>query len=676
MDWTRVGCAGLVLLASGFLCDAAGQNVGLGEVVDRQNKPVDTSAPEEETELAAVTGMESLTLEQRVGQLMFTTLESGYGPSRSDMTLLNMFPPGGVIILGTPRPSDTAKYVAGLRSLSVEKLAGLPLFIATDSYAMSHSGRNKAKAFAELPSMLSIAAANSPELTRALAAEIAREMTIMGFNMHLGPSLSLDSRISPTSGSIQLFGSSPEIVASIGGFIFSAFNDNDMLWAPMGFPGGAAAGSNSAPAVLLTPEEHLATRDLLPYARAVKAGAKIIHVGNTLVNTQYEGLVPASLSATVMKEWLRGDLGFEGLIVAGPMDGNEIKALMDTSDAAQLAMLAGADMLLWKNSGTRVLKAIQALSNAIQAERFDENIVVSALDRQVKLKEDSGLLERPIPEEKEATKLEKEIAKLEMPYLVERRSITLVQNRGGVLPLDEELSMPIGVTGILGVEELEKALENYFKTVASYRMLNSSRTGHVQDFELDRLTRNARGIGTVICVFSNIVKLPGQLQIIRLFKLLGAKVVVVYVGYPSRVAELSEADAVVLAYSNPASVGKTMIAVADVLVGNGPIDIFPAKSDLKRAVNEEIPFDVADVIRSPVGRLPVTIDETFVAGYSVSYMPQLALKKVRWDFGDGIRSSEASGSHSFRKPGRYIVRLTVTDSMDNETVGEFPVSIK
>jgi hypothetical protein len=358
------------------------------------------------------------------------------------------------------------------------------------------------------------------------------------------------------------------------------------------------------------------------------------------------------------------------------MDGDEIKATMSPSDAARLSLLAGADMLLWRSSGAPVLKAVEALSKSIQDGELDEAVIASALDRQIGLKEERGLLEQPIPDEKVAGKLARAITKFEVPYLIERRAITLAQNRGNVLPLSKETSLPLGITGAFGAEELENALTEYIKPVVSFQLRNAKHIGRIQDFEIDRLTKNARGTRTAICVFSNGEKLPWQARIIRAFKQLGARVVVVYLGYPDRIVELSEADVIVLAYTNPASVSKAMIAVADVLVGNGPIKILPGLADLKRTVNEEIPFDVADVVRSPVGRLPISVHERFPAGHSESYVPQLALKKATWDFGDGKRSSAMRSTHSYQRPGRYTVQLIVTDSMGNERSGEFHVSVE
>ena len=43
--------------------------------------------------------------------------------------------------------------------------------------------------------------------------------------------------------------------------------------------------------------------------------------------------------------------------------------------------------------------------------------------------------------------------------------MTVVQNRNGVLPLLKETAMPMGVTGVVGVEELHKRLEKHFKPI-------------------------------------------------------------------------------------------------------------------------------------------------------------------------------------------------------------------
>ena len=93
-------------------------------------------------------------------------------------------------------------------------------------------------------------------------------------------------------------------------------------------------------------------------------------------------------------------------------------------------------------------------------------------------------------------------------------------------------------------------------------------------------------------------------------------------------------------------------------------------------MDQQVSFDVYDVVRSPVGRLPVTVEEPYVAGYSISYRPILEDRKVEWDFGDGRKSRDLTVDHAYRRPGRYSVVLTVEEKSGEITRGEFGVVVR
>jgi PKD repeat protein len=62
------------------------------------------------------------------------------------------------------------------------------------------------------------------------------------------------------------------------------------------------------------------------------------------------------------------------------------------------------------------------------------------------------------------------------------------------------------------------------------------------------------------------------------------------------------------------------------------------------------------VPRHPASRLPVHFDA------SKTTDPGTAITAYSWSFGDGALGSGLRASHTYRRPGRYTVRLTVTDA--------------
>jgi len=141
-------------------------------------------------------------------------------------------------------------------------------------YDLPRHERGAAASFAQLPSLMSIAASDDIALTERLAQLTAEHLKVMGFNLNLGPSLDLAPTIEAASGSVQHFGSNPNFAAVAGGSILAALTSNGILAMPMGFPGGGCNRSVNSPATLLTPRARLMEQDLLPFVRAVERGLR------------------------------------------------------------------------------------------------------------------------------------------------------------------------------------------------------------------------------------------------------------------------------------------------------------------------------------------------------------------------------------------------------------------
>ncbi|MCH7959404.1 MAG: PKD domain-containing protein [Candidatus Hydrogenedentes bacterium] len=663
------------LLLFPWCADAQRTGSDLGAAVDR---PIP-----EQSDVADVPGdpieaiLSALTLEQRVSQLMLVTFGGLYGPSDSDRRLMSDFPPGGVLVPHVTTPEDAAKYVQTLRGSPIEEEHGVPLLIGTNVFARSSSAERPSRTFFQLPTQLSLAATSDAEYAGQLADSIAEYLSVMGFNFHLGPALNLSSPMRNNEADVNALGSDPEFVAAFSTNFASALQKHSILWAPSGFPGGGASRVDGGPAVLLTPRSELGRSDLLPFVRSIGDGVPIIHVGNTLVPTLDSTPGPASLSPKVMGELLRELLGFRGLIVAGPLDARDMTIAHDPSEAALLAFNAGADMLYWKESGPHVAKAAVSLAMAVLKGELDEQVLNDRVRRILQFKAAHGLAERPMPIDKEAVKLGRKKDPFAASRTIERRGITLLKNAGNTLPLTESAaSMPIGVTGIVGVEELHTALMEYIEPIAKQNIGTARHIGRIENFEIERLTLRARGVRTVVAVFSDVVDPLSQARVIRAFQDLGARVVVVLVGNPSILPELAEADAILLTYDNGDALARTMQSVADVLVGRAPMGLLESARDLHGQVGKEMTFSVYDVMRSPTGRLPIDIDDKFVVGRSINYTPTSAPKKVQWEFGDGKKSSGTVVAHTYKRAGKFPVTLRLTDPFGDTATQTYTVVVE
>ena len=609
-------------------------------------------------------------LPARVAQLMLVTIEGGVRLSGDDTEIFKEAMPGGVLLRRSSKPAFAAGCVTELRLL--EQHSGVPMLIGADLYELGAPGPGGISGFAELPSLMALAAANDAETTRRFGQLLGAQMASMGFNLYLGPMLALAPGIQNARGTVNCLGGDPAFVAGAGAAICEEMGKKGVAAMPMGFPGGGMNRSERGAAVLTTARSTLKDTDLLPYAAAVKAGARIIQVANTLVPTLEQGGPPASLSDTVIRELLRKDLGFDGVIVCGPMDAEEVTGLMDSATAAAAALERGADMILWRGAATQSLRAIEFICQAVARGDLSEATVNTAARRVLQVKADLVKNAAGAVKDHAAHGTEKPDDVLALVQSVNRRSITLAHHRGGTLPLLKKVSTPVGVTGTTGVDELKAALERPLKQVVEQPIMTARHIGDIQRFEIQRLTENMHGLNSVVCVLTDQEKIEGQVELVRELKKKVPRVVVVYLGYPAHAAHLGDADAILLGYSTTANVAETMAVMAEAITGTGAVGFVDLPATLNLKAGETRTFGIADTVQTPPGRLPIDLSEHSRAGSAGRYDPTAAVRKIEWDFA-GKRVGKPAVPWTFENPGEYPVTLTITDTHGDTRSRSFTV---
>lgn len=615
----------------------------------------------------------ALSTQERIAQLMLVTLQGLQGPNNDDRVLLKNFTPGGVVIPLASQPRQAAEYIQELRKNPLE-MKGIPLLIGADIYSLTRHDSKIASGFIQIPTMLSVAAASDIPATQRLANLIADHLSVMGFNMNLGPSFELSSPMAAATVNMTTFGADPAFAADAGRAMLDVFTSRALLPVPMGFPGGGANRQKDGPATLVTPTQLLETHDLLPYRKAVDAGIKMLHVGTTLAPGLDKSMRPACLSPAVMRDLLRTQWKYTGVIMAGPMDSPDITRLYDPAEAAVLALQAGAGMLYWSRPGEQVRRSMERIARAVGDGTLSPQILDAALLHILELKASGAAAVTP-PDPGKAASLAKKNKYPKEAYEIERLSVTLIKNNGNILPLAKNKSFPLGVTGVTGVTLLREALEEYMKPIFEQPIRTAAQVGDIEDFEITRLTAGS-GMKTAICVLTDMARMKGQSRLIRELKKSGMDVVVVALGSPNNLAYYTEADAILAVYCEAAQCDASIKAAADALAGKCPVRIAPARKELHTKAGKPQKFDVRTVVKGPAGRLPVAVSETFPAGLGLSYSPESLLKKAQWDFGDGKQIKGLQVEYTYPAPGPYTLTLHVTTLQGEEATGTFNMLVE
>ena len=178
---------------------------------------------------------------------------------------------------------------------------------------------------------------------------------------------------------------------------------------------------------------------LPPFAAAVRAGAVSVMVNSGEVNG-----IPGHINAHLLKDVLRGEFGFDGVVVS---DWADIKKLVDThhtsateKDATREAVMAGIDMSMVPSDYSFADLLLQlAQSGAVPRVRIDE-----AVTRILTMKARLGLFDDPL-RGVQANVQEGSADARRLSLAAARESIVLLKNESGALPLPP--SARILVTG-------------------------------------------------------------------------------------------------------------------------------------------------------------------------------------------------------------------------------------
>jgi beta-glucosidase len=193
-------------------------------------------------------------------------------------------------------------------------------------------------------------------------------------------------------------------------------------------------------------EHRLRNVVLPPFKAAADAGAA------TFMNSFNEiGGVPATGSAHLQRDILKGEWGFQGLVVSDWASIGEMVPhghAADLKDAAQKAIVAGSDMDMEARA------YVAHLPDLVKEGKVDVKLVDDAVRRVLRVKFALGLFDDPYrysdaAREKQALA---NPAHASAARDVARKSIVLLKNEGGLLPLDKA-TKTIAVVGPLAADK-------------------------------------------------------------------------------------------------------------------------------------------------------------------------------------------------------------------------------
>ena len=372
-----------------------------------------------------------------------------------DMVSRNHF--AGILLFGQNivDAEQTLRLIADFQSTN-QAGGGLPQIMFTDQEGGSV---NRIPYGTQGVSNMALGATGETENARATAAIFGEELSLLGIQADFAPVVDVNNNpLNPVIG-IRSFSDDPQTVAAFGEAYIQGLHDAGILSTAKHFPGHGDTDTDShtgAPVIDRTYEE-LKARELIPFQAAIDAGVDMIMTAHiqypqietgtyTSISTGESIHLPATMSKTILTDILRGDMGFDGVVVTDALDMSAIADHFAIEDTIRLTIDAGVDMLILPpvtdtNVFQRVQTYVDTAVGLVERGEIDEARIDESVLRILKLKQKYGVLDLKdfaVTEEKLAAtqagvgSAEHREAEWEMA----EKALTVYKNENSAFPLD------------------------------------------------------------------------------------------------------------------------------------------------------------------------------------------------------------------------------------------------
>ena len=342
-----------------------------------------------------------MTLREKVGQLFFVrpeTLDTGiHWSAYADLQEIALrrvnatmretaekYPVGGVILFAhnIDDEAQLASFVSEIR-----ELPGAPLLaVDEEGGRVARIANNGNFDVPKYESMAAIAATGDPEEAFRAAFAIGSYVRRYGFDVDFAPVADVNTNPDNVVIGARAFSDDPETAAGFVVRYLKGLDSAKVVGTLKHFPGHGDVATDTHTGYAATGKtwEEMLECEMIPFKAGIKAGAKMVMTAHIAAPKVTGTDLPATLSPIVLQEKLRGELGFEGVVVTDAMDMGAITNHYEGGEAAVMAIAAGADVVLCPKD---LPATFDAVVRAVEESEIPESRIDESARRILALKE-------------------------------------------------------------------------------------------------------------------------------------------------------------------------------------------------------------------------------------------------------------------------------------------------
>ncbi len=317
-----------------------------------------------------------MTLREKIAQLICLRIDGKYydndDPQYNNIVQsIEIDGIGGLIVF----PGDA--YETSKLLYSLQKKSKIPILISSD---IERGVGQIFKGGTDFPTNMAMGSTYDPGLVYKQGEIVAREARVIGIHCAYAPVSDVNSNPDNPIINTRSYGEDPNMVGNFVSKYITGLQKNGIIATAKHFPGH---GNTSQDSHLMLPVLNIDKKrfdhiESIPFVNAIHSGVEQIMSAH-IAFPEITGIdnLPATLSDKIITGILREEMGFKGLIVSDALIMEGVKQGNTEAQRAVISLKAGVDILLYPESYTDVINAIeQAVSEDIITEkRIDESVL-------------------------------------------------------------------------------------------------------------------------------------------------------------------------------------------------------------------------------------------------------------------------------------------------------------
>jgi beta-N-acetylhexosaminidase len=453
-------------------------------------------------------------------------------------------------------PEELTEALNNLQKIAMNRASGIPLHVTIDMEGDFKNDYTAGGVLQFIPPM-GITAIGDVDLAYKIANLMGRQMAAIGVTQFYHPVCDVNiNPLNPEIG-VRSFGDKVSVISKFIDATVRGYEDAGITATIKHFAGrgDSATDAHDVLDVCRGDMKRMKEVELAAFQAGVDAGASALMTAHTIFPA-YDEEYPATLSKKILTDLLRGEMGFDGIIVSDAIGMAAILKKWPLPLACAMAIKAGVDTILLKADDESRSQCLFGIKSAVEDGTLSEERVNDAVRRLLCRKYDQGLFEKAGKmDPKETTRIVRNKENRDFSWEVAHKALLVVRDDKKLLPLSKDKKILV-IEQTIPYEFLGKDLYSHAHMLSEQMVKHSTNLilddapFYAEEEDIEEALRLAKEADLVVMTnyYARIEKRGNNTHLVKALKAAGHTVVVV-TNFPYRKGTTTVADAVVCNFS-------------------------------------------------------------------------------------------------------------------------------